>query len=530
MKTKHPASSNYQKPTTVCKNCATPLNQTDRYCPSCGFDQQRSIARQTSTGKATRFIGPMVGLFAFLLLIALALGATYYFISQANSDKAVRDESLVIVGRSTNETIARLKETDTELSEDQWTRLRELLSRDDYRERMSEALRELRSGDLEIAPGEKTLRYIPTHRLSLRPVTVEVLTAETPYRVELGEESLDLSANDRGEVSLMPGIYQAVYHTADGPSLTEEVEVSHHAKRFQNDRISLYPRAGAVLPTIRSIYQSGRIFIDGQDSNLSVRDVDHRPELLGIHPPGTKYQLKIDTPMGQVVTNEVEQAEGPISFELVNGLVLARAQPEDIVFVNGENVGSYRDFADCDYVVGPIELGTDVVRLQGEGTEQTPFEQSLTESLGGKEVALELTEELKGTLMNATRRFVSDSYESLKQKSMEPYSNIQPGSPIEERLNQALEEFKQGDGSLDYEPFAIRFSNDSFRVYAQDGRAYAEFIESYYIKYIETDYQNHTSWHKKMIYDQAQDKWLFYDEELLYDYVIPEDNTLVYIQ
>lgn len=530
MKTNNPESSSYQKPTTVCKNCSEPLKKTDRYCPSCGFDQQRSIVRQTSTGKATRFIGPMVGLFAFLLLIALALGGAYYFFSQANSDKAVRDESMVIVGRSTNETISRLKENTTDLSEEQWDRLRNLLSRDDYRDRMNTALRELREGDLMIEPGDKMLRYIPTHQLVVAPVNLEIVTGETPFRVELAEDSYDLAANDSLQLEMMPGIYDVVYHQSDGSTISEEVEVSHHARRYQNNKITLSPKAGAVLPTIRTPYQSGKIFINGVDSNLSVRDVDNRPKLLGVHPPGTKYQLKIDTPLGQVVTNEVEQTEGPISFELTNGLVLARAQAEDIVFLNGENVGSYRDFAASDYVVGPIELGKDIIRLQGEGTEQTPFEQILAESMGGKEVALELTEELKGTLMNATRRFVTDSYESLKQKSMEPFTNVLAGSSIEERLVQALEEFKQGDGTLDYEPFAIRFSNDSFKVYAKDGRAYAEFIESYYIKYKETDYQNHTSWLKKMIYDQAQDKWFFYEEELLYEYEIPEDNTLIYMQ
>lgn len=529
--TPNPESSAYQKPPNVCKNCRTPLGKTDRYCPSCGFDQTQSISRQTRSNKATRFIGPMIGLFAFLLLVALSLGAAYYFISQANSDKAVREESVIIVSRSSNETIARLKQqSGRELSEPAWNRLRQLLDRDDYRDRIAQALRQLRPGDLAIEAGQKTLRYIPTHRLTVVPVAVEMTTGETPFTIELGEDRFELAANDSARAEVFPGVYDVVYRTADGTEMIEEVEISHHAIRYQSDKISLMPRAGAVLPSLRTAFSSGRIFINGRDSGLSVRDVERRPELLGIHPPGTTYQLKITTVMGEVVSNEVEQADGPISFELQNGLVLARSEGEDLVFVNGEKVGQYSDFAASDYIVGPIEVGKDIVRLQGEGTEQTPFEQILAESMGGKEIDLELSDDIRRKLIEAVKRFTLDSFQSLKQQSMDTFSNVQPDSPIAVRLKDSLDLFVQSKAELDYVPFALRFSNDSFKVYAKEGRAYAELIESYFIKYTETGYQNHTSWLKKLVYDQAQDKWFLYQDELLYDYVIPDDNTLVFIE
>lgn len=529
--TANPEHQAYHKPSHVCKNCATPLQKNDRYCPSCGFDQQRSIVRQTSSGKATRFIGPMIGLFAFLLLVALSLGAAYYFISQANSDDAVRSESVVIVKRSSNETIARLKENaDLKLSEAGWARFRELLSLDDYRTRMADALNEIRTGDLMIEPGDKTLRYIPTHRLSMQPVDVEITTGDASFEVILGDETLTVPANDRILTQAMPGIYRVIYRPDEGKEIEEEVEISHHAIRYQAGKIELMPRLGAFLPTIRTPYQTGRIFINGRDSGLTVKDVDERPQLLGVHPPGTVYQLKIDTVMGQVLSNEVEQTDGPISFELQNGLVLARSETADLVFVNGEKVGTYGEFASSGYVVGPIEVGKDIVRIQGEGTEQTPFEATLAESMGGKEIELELTDDLKRTLIAATRRFTLDSFQSLKQETMDTFTNVLPDSEIEIRLRDSLDLFKQGGGELDYVPFAIRFSNDSFKVYAKDGRAYAELIESYFIKYTETEYQNHTSWLKKLVYDQGLDKWFFYQDELLYEYTIPEDNTLVFLE
>lgn len=526
--TETPGASPYQKPSTVCKNCQTPLKPTDQYCPSCGFDQKKSIIRQTQTGKVTRFVGPMIGLFAFLLLVALSLGAAYYFISQANSDEAIRAESVTVVSRSTNETIAKLKENpDHDLSESDWNSLRDLLSRDDYSKRMAEALKEIRSGDLTIATGAKTLKYIPTHRLQIVPVPVLIEAGETPYTVQIGEgPAWEVKANTGVNITVVPGLYTVTYQPAEGAAMSEEVEISHHSHRYQNDQITLTPKIGSVLPTLKSNFASAKIMIDGQNSHLTMKDVNRRPELLGIHPPGTKYQLVIDTPLGQVQSLEAVQAEGPISFELQNGIVLAKAQSDDLVFVNGEKVGSYRDFLVSDYIVGPIELGKDVVRLQGEGTDQTPFEKKISESLGGKVVEIELSDELKGELISATRRFTMDSFESLKQKKMDVFTNVVPGSEMELRLKDSLELFIQSKDKLDYVPFAIRFDNESFRVYAKDGRAYAEFIESYFIKYVESGFQNHTSWLKKAVYDEAQDKWLFYEDEMLYDYIIPDDNTL----
>lgn len=524
--------NHYVKPSAVCKNCATPMRSGDRFCPSCGFDQKKSIIKQTRSGKATRLIGPMVGLFAFLFLVVASLGVAYYFISRANNDDTIRAESIRVVNRSTNETIARLKENpDLELSESEWDALRNLLDRDDYRERMADSLEKLQTGDLLIEPGAKTLRYIPTHRLSVKPVPVSIDSKDVAYTVRFGNASeWQVEPNTRLNIDVSPGLYNLVYQPADGEMIQEEVEISHHSHRFKGGALVLKAQQGAKLPILQSIYKSGKIIIDGEDSGLTVRDVERRPSLLGIHGPGTLFKLNITTKLGEVTTDEVSYTGEPLTFQLVNGLMLAKSVDSDIVFINGENVGTYHEFADSDYVVGPIEVGVDVVRLQGEGTEETPLQKILTESMGGKEIEMELTDELKKQFIDATKRFTLDNFNALKDKDFTRYTNVQAGSVLEQRLKDSFDIFVSSKDELDYVPFALRFSNDSFRVYAKDGRAYAEFIESYFIKYNETDFQNHTSWLKKMVLDESQNKWLFYEDEMLNEYAIPEDNTLVFFE
>ena len=530
--TPKPVNIHYHKPAATCKNCATPLRPGDQFCPSCGFDQTKSIIKQTRSGKATRLIGPMVGLFAFLFLAVASLAIAYYFIAQANSDETIRAESIRIVNRSSHETIARLKENpDITLSESDWNSLRNLLERDDYRARMTTALKELRTGDLTIEPGEKMFRYIPTHRLGITPIPISIQADDQTYHVSFGDNpAQEVSPGIALEMELAPGLYNVMYQPAEGTLMQEEIEISHHGHRFRDGRIVLDPKVGSFLPGIQSTFLSGKIFINGQASGLQVKDVRQRPSLLGIHPPGTVFQLRITTKLGEVLTDEVTLADQPLTFKLTNGVVLANSQPSDIVFLNGENVGTYAEFAASDYIIGPLVVGQDVVRLQGEGTEETPFEKILTESQGGKEIELELTEDLKKTFINETKRFTMDNFQALKEKDFARYTNIQPDSAIALRLKDSLDIFIQSKEELDYVPFALRFSNDSFRVYAKDGRAYAEFIESYFIKYVETDFQNHSSWLKKMVFDQAQNKWLFYEDELLVDYVIPEDNSLVFFE
>lgn len=520
-------SATYQKPHTTCRHCEREIAADQRYCPYCGGDQKKEVILPAKKS-ALRFMGPVLSLILLLAALSAGLYMAYGVAVKAYAKETVLTGSLSLL-ETPNTLISQLKEAEEyqAYNDEAWDRLRSLLSDRSYVESAKQALREARKADFEIVAAEKKYRVIQTYKLHLNALDVEVRATDTPIQLTLGDIRADIAKGATETLRVLPGIYRIQYDQGEAGIMTQSLPLSLSSRYMQGGVLRLEPRVGSVIPVFETRYPSARILVNGQDSTLRIRDLIKDPQRIGLHAAGTLFRLEIDTKLGIVTSTEVPLVDQtPLGFQLVNGVVLAQSVDSDIILVNGEKKGTYAEFAASDHVIGPIDLAKDKVRIQGSGTDMSPLEKSLAESIG-KSVDIALSEELKKEFIAATKTFCIDAVLALQSSDMAKYTNIQVDSETYKRLQVALKSFVDQKKSVDYTPFALRFTNDSFKVYARDGTAYAEFIETYYTKN-SAGKESSTSWQKYMVYDGAQLKWLFYKDEILQGYKVPKDNTLIY--
>lgn len=520
-------TNQYQKPQATCRHCEREMASEQRYCPHCGGDQKKEVL-QPAKKNPLRFIGPVLSLILLLAILAGGMYMAYSLASKSYAREAVLTRSLALL-ETPNTLIAELKE-ENELgsyNDEAWDRLRSLLSDRTYVEATKQALREARSTDFEIVKGNKKYRVIQTYKLILHPLEVQVKATDTAIRLTLGDIRTEIAQGATEKLRVLPGIYRVQYDQGEAGIMTQSLPISHTSRYMVDGVIRLEPRVGSIIPAFESRFPSARILVNGTDSGLRIRDLMKDPERIGLHPAGTIFRLEIDTKLGIVTSNEATLADQtPLGFLLTNGVVLARSVDSDIILINGEKKGTYEEFALSDYVVGPIDPAKDKVRIQGSGSDLSPLERSIAESYG-KQVEIPLSDELKKDLMDATKTFCIEAVLVLQSGDMSKYSNIQVDSETYKRLQLALKSFIDQKKTVNYTPFALRFTNDSFKVYAKDGIAFAEFIETYYTKNAEGK-ESSTTWQKYMVYDGAQQKWLFYKDDILQGYKVPKENTLFY--